>query len=486
MDMIIRKKNGFTLIEILLVLALLVLVFSSAFSMQFFSNKALNSTSSNAEKQFAIRMPMDFIAKSIRFADSVMIKSSLPVSPTAGTSRFYVDESGNLVYVEKGTTKAILGSDGKADYTLQVTKKSGVANVITITLGKQGTTRFDITTDVEIVNLRTGSITGDASGKYMEFSTTQADSVTPVTITSLVNPPTALVAMGNAVPMPIRVAANMSDGTQRQVAVHWTPSTIDTSSAGYKEATGQVVGYSGTVSFHAMVGTYIIDSIPDPSITVYQNSTFSLPLTVSANLLDGSTPFIAEVPVVWTPTSISTSTPGTFTADGTVVGYSGTITFTLEVDALTITNIPNLAQTVNQGVSFTLPAEVQAQLDGGTKLNVPIVWTPSSLSTSTSGTLTSQGTVFGYAHPVTFTLTVVQTKLPSPTATVVTSGNNGTIKVYGTAGATAVVRKTNGDTVGTGIIAANGEVMVNNVNTNNAKDVILQKSGWLDSDPYLF
>ena len=54
---------------------------------------------------------------------------------------------------------------------------------------------------------------------------------------------------------------------------------------------------------------------------------------VSAILANGET---KEVPVVWNPSTIDTSTAGTKTAEGTVEGYDGKVIFTVEVKAVQV------------------------------------------------------------------------------------------------------------------------------------------------------
>jgi hypothetical protein len=71
----------------------------------------------------------------------------------------------------------------------------------------------------------------------------------------------------------------------------------------------------------------------------------------------------------------------------------------------TISNIPNIAVTVNQGSSYNLPSTVQAIMSDGTAENMAVIWN-NEASTSQAGTFTFNGTVNGYSGTVILTLTV--------------------------------------------------------------------------------
>lgn len=70
---------------------------------------------------------------------------------------------------------------------------------------------------------------------------------------SSLEPISATVALGESYTMPTTVTANMSNGTTSQVSVVWTPASIDTSTAGLKEASGVVSGYSGLAQLQVTV-----------------------------------------------------------------------------------------------------------------------------------------------------------------------------------------------------------------------------------------
>ncbi|WP_128425960.1 Ig-like domain-containing protein [Gudongella oleilytica] len=484
-----HNRKGVTLVELIITIAIFSLVISIIFSMNIFGIRSFALSRDSADSQFEVRMPTDFIAKKIRYANSIKILSTIPTTPTPNSHQIYL-ENGEIIYKDAGSDSLIIGTSNVDDYTLLFEKTSN--NMISYTIGKSGTTKFNLKTEVVGLNLDKIGITGDTNGIYVEFFTDNADGVTPVSIVSLADPPTAYAQLNTAVSTPLRVTATMSDGSTRKVAARWTPSTIDTSTTGMRTSVGRVVGYNGTATFTVVVGNYTISNIDDITISINQGQLFAMPDYVTAESSDGSNTFTHEVPVLSWDTMITSTIAGTFTAQGTVDGYKDIdgnlkeFTLTVIVNALSITDIADITATVNQGVSYTPPTEVAATMSDGSTNTYPITWSPLTIDTSTYGTKYATGTVVGYSNPVNLTLTVIQSKIPKPVVAITKGGKNGTIKVIGLAGATATITKNGGGVVGTGIIGVYGEVEITVVNTNNLDKVVLSKTGWLNSDPYIF
>lgn len=482
MNNYLDNRKGITLVELLITIAIFSLVISIIFSMNIFGIRSFALSRDSADSQFEVRMPTDFIAKKIRYANSIKILSTIPTTPTPNSHQIYL-ENGEIIYKDAGSDSLIIGTSNVDDYTLLFEKTSN--NMVSYTIGKSGTTKFNLKTEVIGLNLDKIGITGDVSGIYVEFFTDNADGVTPVSIASLSDPPTMYAQLNTAVSTPLRVTAAMSDGSTRNVAARWTPSTIDTSTTGMKTSVGRVVGYNGTATFTVVVGNYTISNIADVTISINHNQLFSMPTYVTAESTDGTNTFFHEVPVVW-DTSITSANIGTFVSNGTVDGYANPFTLTVIVNGLSISNIADVSATVNQGVSYTPPTEVIATMSDGSTNPYSVTWSPSTIDTSTHGTKYATGTVVGYSNTVNLTLTVIQSKIPKPVGAIITGGNNGRIRVTGLIGATATLRKSNGQTLGTGVIGASGEVEITGINTNNLHDVVLSKTGWLNSDPYIF
>jgi N-acetylmuramoyl-L-alanine amidase len=71
-----------------------------------------------------------------------------------------------------------------------------------------------------------------------------------------------------------------------------------------------------------------ISSISDLSMSAAQGTTFTLPLTVTANMSDGTS---KEVSIIWKDKAVSTTELGSYCYKGNVAGYSKDITLTLAV-----------------------------------------------------------------------------------------------------------------------------------------------------------
>lgn len=480
----VTQNLGFTLIEVILVMAIMAIVITGAFSIHSFGQKTYMATSDKAMKQFDVRMPTDFIAKSLRFSDSVIISSTPPMAPAdLSSNQLFIDATGKLVYKEAGSIARIIGASDTAKYTFSVAKKSGTSNVLELTVGMAGTTAYDLITDVEILNLSSIGITGDISGTYIEYKTTMADGVEPMSINSIVAIPIAGFFSGGDITMPLRVTAMMSDGSTRQVPVIWT-TPGDWGKTGINIAQGKVVGYAGNVEYRVNVGPLDIAEVTPIELTTYRYNSFVMPDRATVKTISGE---ILDIYIEsWDPVSIDTNTTEDKFATGYFYGFTETVSLVVHITDVSISSIESSTTvTVSQGVSFSLPTHLAAKMSDGTIQNVPVTWNPTILNTMSTGLKTSTTYVPGYGT-VTFSLTVIPSALPKPLCTVVSTGNNGSIKVYGQVGATVALRKSNEQVIATSIIESSGEVLITGVNTNNLHDAILTMPGRLDSEPFIF
>ncbi|MDW7656058.1 MAG: Ig-like domain-containing protein [Bacillota bacterium] len=496
-----NSKSGFTLVELIVTIAILSVVLATIYSLFQFGSRSFSLSRDNAESQFEVRMPTDFIAKNIRFADTLEIITAVPASNPTNPNEYYVYlDNGQLLYKDNNGTVIIPGTESRTDFTFAVNRKINTSNVVTLAIGKTGTNIFDLVTDVTALNL-TQNIAG-TSGIGMKFRTDRAEGITPANIVSLIDPPLISIPISSDLNMPNRVSAVMTNGTIRQVAVRWHP-TIDTTTEGLKTSTGRVVGYNGTATFTVFVGSLdIVYVYPPGEITLNKNEPFTMPATLVADVSDGTNTYTQNVDVASWDTIITTDTVDTYTAEATVTGYEPDPLVPEDALILKVTVIdqdissinPNpIYVTVDQGESFELPDEVSALMtDGSFKFVGPVAWNPDTLDTMTTGTKNSTGTVTysGSTHSVQLTLTVTQIKLPIPSGQIIktSSGNSssGEVWVWGTVGSTARLKNSNGDVLYSGVIGADGVYKFTSISTKNLDHAILQMSGWLDSDPYDF
>jgi len=104
---------------------------------------------------------------------------------------------------------------------------------------------------------------------------------------------TKTINQNDSYSLPKTVEAIMSNNSKQQVAVTWSPSTINTSKVGTYEFYGKVNGYSKQVKLTLTINSTVppeqtIYYIPDIVEVINQNDSFSLPPTVSATMNDGS------------------------------------------------------------------------------------------------------------------------------------------------------------------------------------------------------
>ena len=264
-------------------------------------------------------------------------------------------------------------------------------------------------TMIDTSSAETKTATGTVDGFDGKVTFTAIVKEKPVVIESLETPTTVEVFVGETVALPATVTATMSDATTKEISVTWEPTTIDTSTAGDKTATGRVEGFDGEVTFTVTVKEkpVVIESLETPTtVEVFVGETVTLPETVTATMSDATT---KEVSVTWNPATIDTTTAGTKTATGTVDGFEGSVTFTAIVKEKPVVieslETPTTVE-VFVGETVTLPETVTATMNDETTKEVAVTWNPTTIDTSTAGTKTATGTVDGFDGEVTFTVTV--------------------------------------------------------------------------------
>lgn len=128
--------------------------------------------------------------------------------------------------------------------------------------------------------------------------------------------------------LPSKIAAKMTDGSNREVDVTWNPSEVDTRKAGTYNYEGTVSRYDNKIKLTLnVVGIAAIGNI---NVSKNQNDKYSLPSKVTAKMTDGST---RQLDVVWNPSKADTSKAGSYTYLGVVNGYSEKVKLALNVKA---------------------------------------------------------------------------------------------------------------------------------------------------------
>ena len=95
-------KSGFTLIELIVTIAILGIVLTMAYSMGDFGRNSFNNGSAKAEIQSNTRFAANYITKELRYSSNVKILADLPATKEKNYKYIYVDRDGRLMQWDKG------------------------------------------------------------------------------------------------------------------------------------------------------------------------------------------------------------------------------------------------------------------------------------------------------------------------------------------------------------------------------------------------
>ena len=304
------------------------------------------------------------------------------------------------------------------------------------------------------------------------------------------------IKVGDSFTLPAQVEALMSDDSTQEVAISWTPSSVDSSKAGNYEFAGTVEGYSKTVKLKLKIEPGVsIKKIDDIKVEIKVGDSFTLPAQVEALMSDDSK---KQVAIIWTPSTVNTDVAGVFSFSGQVEGYTSAVSLLLIVKAisppppppLSIKNIYNIEVEINVGESFTLPTQVEALMSDDSTKQVAISWTPSTVNTDVAGNFSFSGQVQGYASAVCLLLTVKAISLPQLDPPIA----NPPAGTYSTAQSVSLSSETSGAIIFCTIDGSDprtsGTRMIFNgaitISTNTTIMAYAEKEGMADSDVVSF
>lgn len=161
-----KRKKGFTLIELIVVISLLGFVLLIAFNMQLFGNKVYNKGSSKADIQSNLRLSSNFISDKIRYASNVKILTGMPSSPDP-TKEYIYSEGGVLKLYSQGNVSNISGGLPDVASTLYFEDADAQTVYFKINGDKKGE-NYQIDSSVYMLNVGTGGI-GTSNGSAIEF-----------------------------------------------------------------------------------------------------------------------------------------------------------------------------------------------------------------------------------------------------------------------------------------------------------------------------
>ena len=277
--------------------------------------------------------------------------------------------------------------DGTANTTARTVSQS-ITNNSPVTIGFNGSSSYS-NVDIAEVLIYDGTLSATDSANILTYL---KDKYQPTPIVSSIyalKPITDTAVKGEAYAMPTTVQAYMSDGTLQDVAVTWSPASIDTSTVGMKTSTATAV-VDSTKTTTLQVDVEAIASLENLNVTVERSTPFTMPTTVVADLVNGAK---QDVGVTWNIGSVDTSTLGTVIRTGTaVLDPTKTMTLTVTIVPRKVTSVTfdRVANTLNIGSGFQLTATV---LPTGAD-NTNVTWSSSNTAVATvngSGWVTTVG-----------------------------------------------------------------------------------------------
>ncbi|MCB2359928.1 type II secretion system protein J [Clostridium estertheticum] len=167
-----KTRNGFTLIEIVITLAIMSILgiaISQLFNFTYRTNTSINDS---AEYQADAQNTMQNIQNELKYANSITIDSNAPTEIVSGTKYLYV--SGGIPKKNQGASlsDAVSIVSLKTGFISVLTfKKSSNKSVeIIVDILKNGTKVYTLDTNVNLNNMILNSVSGAPQGLSIEYT----------------------------------------------------------------------------------------------------------------------------------------------------------------------------------------------------------------------------------------------------------------------------------------------------------------------------
>jgi uncharacterized protein YjdB len=268
-----------------------------------------------------------------------------------------LDGGWHILTGSASSTSVTFQTDAIAASSMTRTVGSSLTNTSPISIGYNGSSSLS-TVDVAEVLIYDGVLSATDMESVQSYLRNKYQPTPPVTSIYALKPVTDTVALGETYVMPSTMQAYMTNGTVREVAVNWSPTSIDTSTLGTKTSTATAVSDS-TKSTTLTVEVQGIHSLDNLTYTVERGSTFTMPSTAVANLGDANGPK-RDVAVTWNGT-VDTGSVGTFQRIGTAVldsTKSMTLTVIVIPRKVSSVTLDTHSGTLNIGNTLQLTATV--------------------------------------------------------------------------------------------------------------------------------
>jgi prepilin-type N-terminal cleavage/methylation domain-containing protein len=150
----VKNESGVTLVELIIVLAIIGIVVTMASSVQLFGLKTFNMGQDQYNSQYNIRRASEYITKELRYAQTMEILSAVPAAFETGKKYIYVDGSSIKNY--KGGLDIIIVHDSASSFTPSIIFNESPVNSKILNFEINGIydgQNFSISTEVLPVNI---------------------------------------------------------------------------------------------------------------------------------------------------------------------------------------------------------------------------------------------------------------------------------------------------------------------------------------------
>lgn len=181
----LRETKGFTLIELMITLALIGLVIAGGFSIYFFANRSFISGSLLADVQADMQIAMQRITEEVRLAHSMEIIAKTDVPSNPEEDDHYIFTENGSIFLRAGSSdtgtvhnRVILANrDGSDGYDLGfkpvMNGSNKIDNMIEVTLSSLNPkVDYELNTELQILNLRLSGISGVDESNAIYFTKT--------------------------------------------------------------------------------------------------------------------------------------------------------------------------------------------------------------------------------------------------------------------------------------------------------------------------
>jgi prepilin-type N-terminal cleavage/methylation domain-containing protein len=177
----LHDKRGFTLIELIVVMAIVGLIITMAFSFYVFGSNTLTIGENQSNVQHNVRMAAKYITNELRIARTVEILNAMPAEIDIEPQKNYIFIDGNTITHikrEESIEKDIF-HEASTEFSIDMTFNINVDNgkILNFKIDAEYDDQdFEVLSEVLIVNMAsTDNITGTTGGKVIVFSNPLTD-----------------------------------------------------------------------------------------------------------------------------------------------------------------------------------------------------------------------------------------------------------------------------------------------------------------------